>query len=125
MKFKGNCNYCQKFGHKKVDCFKFKKDQKEKGENEDNAELTFVCVEEDLLSEEETEEEELQKDEKVEDVFPNVNFFGAIDGWTDVDVYSSYDVFALCEVSGKFEEKYLDWRPWSNSAYGGLQDWIV
>jgi hypothetical protein len=30
--FDGNCNFCNKKGHKKVDCFKFKKQQKEGAE---------------------------------------------------------------------------------------------
>jgi hypothetical protein len=39
--FDGNCNFCNKKGHKKVDCFKFKKQQKEGAEKKPGE--TYWC----------------------------------------------------------------------------------
>jgi len=35
-KFDGNCNFCNRYGHKEADCFKKKKDQSEKGSGKPN-----------------------------------------------------------------------------------------
>ena len=37
MRFTGKCNYCNKVGHKEKDCFKKKKDEEAKLNNNDNA----------------------------------------------------------------------------------------
>ena len=43
--FKGNCRFCKKYGHKKTDCFKFKKwVEKKKGTL-----LALVCFESNII----------------------------------------------------------------------------